>query len=226
MSARHDGSRGTAHDSAPGARDDDGLPLAGLRVDEMTHMVMGPTCGMSLSDLGAEVITVEPLASDATRRLLGSGAGFFATFNRNTHSLAVDLKAPRGREPVLRLLARADVFSENFKGGMVDALGFGALALAALNPGLIRVSHKGFLPGPSEHWTALDEVVQIMGCLAYMTGPEGRLLRAGTNVNELMGGMFGAIGVLAPLARRGRTGRGAEVQGGLFEINDCWSPST
>jgi crotonobetainyl-CoA:carnitine CoA-transferase CaiB-like acyl-CoA transferase len=195
----------------------DGLPLAGLRVVEMTHMVMGPTCGMILADLGAEVVKVEPLAGDATRRLLGSGAGFFGTFNRNKLGLAVDATSPRGRELVLRLLARADVFSENFKAGTVDALGFGADALATLNPRLIRVSHKGFLPGPYEHRTALDEVVQMMGGLAYMTGPEGRPLRAGTSVNDIMGGMFGAIGVLAALAKRARTGRGAEVQSGLFE---------
>ncbi|MFD0666679.1 CaiB/BaiF CoA transferase family protein [Ramlibacter sp. MAHUQ-53] len=195
------------------------LPLAGLRVVEFTHMVMGPTCGMILADLGAEVVKVEPVAGDSTRKLLGSGAGFFGTFNRNKKSLAVDVKDPRGREIVLRLLAQADVFSENFKGGTMDKLGFGAEALARLNPRLIYVSHKGFLPGPYEHRTALDEVVQMMGGLAYMTGPEGRPLRAGTSVNDIMGGMFGAIGVLAALARRERTGRGQEVESALFENN-------
>ena len=195
------------------------LPLAGLRVVEFTHMVMGPTCGMVLADLGAEVIKVEPLAGDSTRRLLGSGAGFFGTFNRNKKSLAVDVKDPRGREVVLRLLADADVFSENFKTGTMDRLGFGDEALSRLNPRLIRVSHKGFLPGPYEHRTALDEVVQMMGGLAYMTGPEGRPLRAGTSVNDIMGGMFGAIGVLAALAQREKTGRGQAVQSALFENN-------
>jgi crotonobetainyl-CoA:carnitine CoA-transferase CaiB-like acyl-CoA transferase len=146
------------------------LPLSGLRVVELTHMVMGPTCGLILADLGAEVIKVEPLAGDSTRRLLGSGAGFFGSFNRNKKSLAVDVKDPRGREIVLRLLARADVFSENFKSGAMDSLGLGHEALARLNPRLISVSHKGFLPGPYEHRTALDEVVQMMGGLAYMTG--------------------------------------------------------
>ena len=104
-------------------------PLAGLRVVEFTHMVMGPTCGMVLADLGADVVKVEPLAGDSTRRLLGSGAGFFGTFNRNKRSLAVDLKQPRGRELVLKLLAGADVFSENFKSGSMEQLGFGAEAL-------------------------------------------------------------------------------------------------
>lgn len=195
------------------------LPLAGLRVVEFTHMVMGPTCGMVLADLGAEVIKVEPTAGDATRRLLGSGAGFFATFNRNKQSLAVDVHDPRGREIVLRLVAGADVFSENFKAGTMTRLGFGPDALRRLNPRLVYVSHKGFLPGPYEQRTALDEVVQMMGGLAYMTGPEGRPLRAGTSVNDIMGGMFGAIGVLAALRRRDATGQGGEVTSGLFENN-------
>jgi crotonobetainyl-CoA:carnitine CoA-transferase CaiB-like acyl-CoA transferase len=199
----------------------DELPLAGVRVVEFTHMVMGPTCGMILADLGAEVIKIEPTGGDNTRRLLGSGSGFFAMFNRNKKSLALDTKDPRGREIVLRLVADADVFSENFKGGTMARLGFGVEALSKLNPRLVYVSHKGFLPGPYEHRTALDEVVQMMGGLAYMTGPEGRPLRAGTSVNDIMGGMFGAIGVLAALRRREHTGRGGEVQSALFE-NDVF----
>lgn len=195
------------------------LPLAGIRVVEFTHMVMGPTCGMILADLGAEVIKVEPLAGDNTRKLLGSGAGFFPMFNRNKKSIAVDVKNPRGREIILKLVAGADVFSENFKSGTMDKLGFGYEALTKLNPRLIYVSHKGFLPGPYDHRTALDEVVQMMGGLAYMTGPEGRPLRAGTSVNDIMGGMFGAIGVLASLQQRARTGRGQQVASALFENN-------
>jgi len=195
------------------------LPLAGIRVVEFTHMVMGPTCGMILADLGAEVIKVEPIAGDNTRKLLGSGAGFFPMFNRNKKSIAVDVKDPRGREIILKLVAGADVFSENFKGGTMDRLGFSYEALSKLNPTLIYVSHKGFLPGPYEHRTALDEVVQMMGGLAYMTGPEGRPLRAGTSVNDIMGGMFGAIGVLASLQQRARTGKGGEVASALFENN-------
>ncbi len=195
------------------------LPLAGLRVVEFTHMVMGPTCGMILADLGAEVIKVEPIAGDSTRRLLGSGAGFFSMFNRNKKSLALDANDPRGCEIVMRLVAGADVFSENFKSGTMDSLGLGAQALERLNPRLIYVSHKGFLPGPYEHRTALDEVVQMMGGLAYMTGPEGRPLRAGTSVNDIMGGMFGAIGVMAALRQREQTGRGQLVQSALFENN-------
>ena len=195
------------------------LPLAGVRVIEFTHMVMGPSCGLILADLGADVIKVEPLAGDNTRRLLGAGAGFFSMFNRNKRSLAIDVTDPRGRDLVLDLIDGADVFSENFKAGTMARLGFGYPSLSARNPRLIYVSHKGFLPGPYDERTALDEVVQMMGGLAYMTGPVGRPLRAGTSVNDIMGGMFGAIGVLAALRERDSTGRGCEVQSALFENN-------
>jgi crotonobetainyl-CoA:carnitine CoA-transferase CaiB-like acyl-CoA transferase len=198
-------------------------PYEGLRVVEFTHMVMGPTCGMVLADLGAEVIKVEAVGhgrhGDATRQLLGSGAGFFPQFNRNKKSLALDLQTPEGMEAVLRLIATADVVSENFKPGTMDKLGLGYATLKTLNPRLVYVSHKGFLPGPYEHRTALDEVVQMMGGLAYMTGRPGDPLRAGTSVNDIMGGMFGAIGAMAALAQRDKTGLGQEVQSALFENN-------
>ena len=195
------------------------LPLADLRVVEFTHMIMGPSCGMVLADLGAEVIKVEPIKGDNTRNLPGSGAGFFAVFNRNKKSLAVNMDDPRGREIVMRLVATADVFSENFKDGNMKKLGLDYATLAKLNERLIYVSHKGFLPGPYDHRTALDEVVQMMGGLAYMTGAEGQPLRAGASLNDIMGGMFGAIGVMAALREREKTGRGQEVQSALFENN-------
>ncbi|EJL80494.1 putative acyl-CoA transferase/carnitine dehydratase [Polaromonas sp. CF318] len=195
------------------------LPYAGLRVVEFTHMVMGPTCGMLLADLGAEVIKVEPIAGDNTRKLIGSGAGFFPMFNRNKKSLAVDLQTPEGRELVLKLVATADVVSENFKPGTMKKLGLDYATLSRLNERLIYVSHKGFLPGPYDHRTALDEVVQMMGGLAYMTGRAGDPLRAGSSVNDIMGGMFGAIGAMAALAAREKTGKGQEVQAALFENN-------
>ncbi|HYF42342.1 MAG TPA: CaiB/BaiF CoA-transferase family protein, partial [Ramlibacter sp.] len=195
------------------------LPYAGLRVVEFTHMVMGPTCGMVLADLGAEVIKVEPVTGDNTRRLLGSGAGFFPLFNRNKKSIALDLQQAAGREVALRLASTADVVSENFKPGTMAKLGLDYASLSRLNERLVYVSHKGFLPGPYEHRTALDEVVQMMGGLAYMTGRPGDPLRAGTSVNDIMGGMFGAIGAMAALAQREKTGRGQEVQSALFENN-------
>ncbi len=195
------------------------LPLLGIRVVEFTHMVMGPTCGMVLADLGAEVIKVEPLAGDNTRRLMGSGAGFFPMFNRNKKSVALDLHSLAGREAALRLVATADIVSENFKPETMRRLGLDYASLKTLHPGLVYVSHKGFLPGPYDHRTALDEVVQMMGGLAYMTGRPGDPLRAGTSVNDIMGGLFGALGAMAALRQRDATGLGQEVQSALFENN-------
>ncbi len=205
----------THHPDTPGRP----LPLSGLRVVEFTHMVMGPTCGLVLADLGAEVIKVEPIEGDRTHHLLGSGAGFFPMFNRGKKSIALDLHQPQGAEVARRLAASADVVAENFKPGTLRKYGLDHAALSAAHPRLIYVSCKGFLPGPYEHRTALDEVVQMMGGLAYMTGRPGDPLRAGTSVNDIMGGMFGAIGVLGALVQRGITGRGQEVQTALFENN-------
>lgn len=182
-------------------------------------MVMGPTCGMVLADLGAEVIKVEPVEGDRTRHLLGAGAGFFPMFNRNKKSIALDLRSPEGLEVARKLAASADVVAQNFKPGVMTKYGLDYAALSQLNPRLIYVNHTGFLPGPYEHRTALDEVVQMMGGLAYMTGRPGDPLRAGTSVNDIMGGMFGAIGAMAALMQRGITGRGQEVDSALFENN-------
>jgi len=195
------------------------LPLEGLRVVEFTHMVMGPTCGMVLADMGAEVIKVEPIDGDRTRHLLGSGAGFFPMFNRNKKSIQINLQSPEGAEMARRLCATADVVAENFKPGSMAKYGLDYASLSASHPRLIYASLKGFLPGPYDHRTALDEVVQMMGGLAYMTGRPGDPLRAGTSVNDIMGGMFGAIGVLGALIQRGITGRGQEIQSALFENN-------
>jgi crotonobetainyl-CoA:carnitine CoA-transferase CaiB-like acyl-CoA transferase len=195
------------------------LPLEGVRVAEFCHVVMGPTCGLVLADLGAEVVKVEPLDGDHTRKLVASGAGFFPTYNRNKKSFAVDLKSPRGREAVLKLVAASDVVIENFRPGAMDKLGFGEQALRKLKPELIYCSLKGFLPGPYEHRTGLDEVVQMMGGLAYMTGGRYGPLRAGASVNDVMGGMFGAIAILAALHQRGHTGEGQYVQSALYENN-------
>lgn len=194
------------------------LPLEGIRVVEFVHMVMGPTCGLLLADLGAEVIKVEPAPQgDNTRRLTGSGAGYWMTYNRNKKSLAIDIKSPEGIEAVKKLIATADVFTENFRPGAMEKIGLGYAAVKAIKPDIIYSSMKGFLPGPYENRTALDEVVQMMTGLAYMTGPEGRPLRAGASVNDVMGGMFSAITVLAALLQRGQSGKGQFVQTGLYE---------
>ncbi|HEX9463870.1 MAG TPA: CaiB/BaiF CoA-transferase family protein [Alphaproteobacteria bacterium] len=201
------------------------LPLQDIRVVEFSHMVMGPSCGLVLADLGADVIKIEPVGpssetmGDNTRRLPGSGAGFFPAYNRNKRSLALDLKSPKALALVQRLIAKADVVIENFRPGALDAMGLGYDALQAGNPGLIYCSLKGFLAGPYENRAALDEVVQMMGGLAYMTGPPGRPLRAGASVNDIMGGMFAVIGILAALHERKRTGDGQLVRSALFENN-------
>jgi crotonobetainyl-CoA:carnitine CoA-transferase CaiB-like acyl-CoA transferase len=193
------------------------LPLAGVRVIEFSHMVMGPTCGMILADLGAEVIKIEPPAGDKTRTMSGVGLGFFRTFNRNKKSVVLDIQTPEGLASAKELIGHCDVMLENFRPGLMARLGLDYATLSQEFPELIYVSHKGFLPGPYEKRLALDEVVQMMGGLAYMTGPPGRPLRAGASVNDIMGGMFGAIGVLAALWERRSTGRGQEVQSALFE---------
>lgn len=195
----------------------DALPLAGIRLVEFTHMVMGPSVGVILGDLGAEVIKVEPKGGDQTRNLLGSGAGYFPMFNRNKRSICLDLKSDAGREAAFALAQSADIVVENFRPGTLERLGLGYEALRRENPGLIYCSAKGFLTGPYEQRTALDEVTQMMGGLAYMTGPSGRPLRAGSSVVDITGGMFGVIAILAALERRHRTGEGAEVKCALFE---------
>ena len=193
------------------------LPLTGIKVVEFTHMVMGPAVGAILAELGAEVIKVEAIGGDATRRLLGSGAGYFPMYNRGKASICIDLKSAEGAKVAKQLAASADIVVENFRPGAMDRLGLGYEALKAVNPRLIFASEKGFLAGPYEDRTALDEVAQMMGGLAYMTGPPGRPLRAGASVIDVAGGMFGVIGVLAALEARHRTGEGMMVQSALFE---------
>lgn len=192
-------------------------PLAGIKVVEFTHMVMGPAVGHILAGLGAEVVRVEPVGGDQTRRLLGSGAGYFPMYNRGKQSICLDLKSAEGLAVARDLAANADVLVENFRPGALDRLGLSHEALSAENPRLIYCSEKGFLPGPYEDRTALDEVAQMMGGLAYMTGPPGRPLRAGSSVIDVTGGMFGVIGILAALEERHRTGRGQKVVASLFE---------
>ncbi len=201
-------------------RDNAGLPLTGIKVVEFSHMIMGPSCGMILADLGADVVKVEPYPNgDNTRRLNGSGAGFFPTFNRNKRSISLDLKSESGHSAAQKLIDGADVLIENFRPGALNKLGFGYDTLKAGNPALIYCSLKGFLSGPYEHRAALDEVVQMMGGLAYMTGPTGRPLRAGASVNDIMGGMFAVIAVLAALQERSKSGKGQLVRSALFENN-------
>ncbi len=202
---------------SPGMTQAGPAPLAGIRVVEFTHMVMGPAVGAILASLGAEVIRVEPIGGDQTRRLLGSGAGYFPMYNRHKRSICLDLKSEDGLAVARDLVRNADVLVENFRPNALERLGLGHEAMKAINPRLIYCSEKGFLPGTYENRTALDEVAQMMGGLAYMTGPPGRPLRAGSSVIDVTGGMFGVIGILAALNERHRTGEGQLVQSALFE---------
>jgi crotonobetainyl-CoA:carnitine CoA-transferase CaiB-like acyl-CoA transferase len=197
--------------------DKQALPLDNIKVLEFTHMVMGPAAGVILADMGADVIKIEPVTGDATRHLPGSGAGYFPMYNRNKRSLCINLKSEEGRDVALGLAKDADVVIENFRPGTMDRLGFGYEVLSKQNPRLIYCSEKGFLAGPYEHRTALDEVAQMMGGLAYMTGPPGQPLRAGASVIDVQGGMFGALGIIAALHQRHATGKGQHVVASLYE---------
>jgi crotonobetainyl-CoA:carnitine CoA-transferase CaiB-like acyl-CoA transferase len=193
-------------------------PLAGLTVLEFSHTIMGPCAGLLMADLGANVIKVEPAPSgDHTRRLPGFAAGFFAAFNRNKRSIAVDLKHPDGRAAMHRLVKGADILIENYAPGTMERLGCGHAELLALNPRLIYLALKGFLAGPYEHRPALDEVVQFQSGLAFMTGPPGQPLRAGASVIDILGAVFGITAVLAALRERDATDRGQRVSSSLFE---------
>jgi crotonobetainyl-CoA:carnitine CoA-transferase CaiB-like acyl-CoA transferase len=191
--------------------------LSSLRVLEFSHAVLGPACGLVLADLGAEVIRIEPVDGDPTRKLKGFGTGYYPFFNRNKKSLAVDIKSKQGQEIMFKLLESTDVLIENFAPGTMGRLGFGYEALASLYPKLVYCSLKGFLPGPYSARLALDEVVQMMSGLAYMTGPIGQPLRAGASVIDIMGGTYGAIAILAALRERDATGKGQLVKSALFE---------
>ncbi len=198
----------------------DRLPLDGIRVVELSHVVMGPACGLVLADLGADVVKVEPpITGDKTRNLGAASAGLFTTYSRNKRSVAADVRAPEGFAFVRRLIAQADVLIENFRPGAIDTVGLDYASLSEEAPRLVYCSLKGFLAGPYEQRVALDEVVQMMGGLAYMTGPPGQPLRAGASVNDLMGAVFAVAGVVAALYDRERTGRGRLVKAGLFENN-------
>jgi len=193
------------------------LPLEGIRVLEFTHAVMGPCCGLLLADMGAEVIHVEPPKGDHTRRLQGFGTGYFSMYSRNKKSLAIDLKSPEGKAVIYDLIKSTDILVENFGPGTIDRLGFSYEKVAAINDRLIYCSLKGFLSGPYEKRHAMDEVVQMMGGLAYMTGRPGDPIRAGTSIIDITGGMFGYIGILQALYEREKTGKGKFVKSALFE---------
>jgi crotonobetainyl-CoA:carnitine CoA-transferase CaiB-like acyl-CoA transferase len=203
--------------AAASGRPDPFSPLAGIRVVEFSQLVMGPACGLILADLGADVVKVEPIEGDRTRVFKGPASGFFANYCRNKRSVVVDTAVPAGQEVARRLIGKADVLIENFRPGLLGRFGLDYASVAAFAPRLVYCSLKGYLPGPYEHRLALDEVVQMMGGLAYMTGLPDRPMRVGASVNDVMGGMFGVIAIQAALIERERTGRGRHIQSALFE---------
>jgi crotonobetainyl-CoA:carnitine CoA-transferase CaiB-like acyl-CoA transferase len=194
------------------------LPLEGLTILEFTHTIMGPSCGVVLADLGADVIRVEPAPEgDHTRRLTGFASGFYVYFNRNKRAVGIDLKSDAGRAVAADLVRGADALVENFGPGTMERLGLGWEQAHAINPRLVYCALKGFLPGPYAHRPALDEIAQFMSGLAYMTGPPGQPLRAGASVIDIMGGVMGVVAILAALRQRDRDGQGRKVTASLFE---------
>ena len=194
------------------------LPLEGIRVVEFCQTIMGPCAGLILADLGADVIKVEPApGGDKTRLLHGFAAGFFGAFNRNKRGIALDVKSDAGRAVAHKLIGSADVVIENYAPGTMERLGIGYADCLRINPRIVFCALKGFLSGPYEDRPALDEVVQYMAGLAYMTGPPGRPLRAGASVVDILGGTFAVVGIQAALRDRERTGKGALVKSALFE---------
>ncbi len=192
-------------------------PLEGVRVIEFSHMIFGPCCGLFLGFLGAEVIKVEPPGGDKTRNLTGMGASFFPTFNRGKKSITVDMDTLKGKTVLDKLLSSSDIVIENFRDQSLGKMGLEPEELKAKYPRLITVSCKGFLEGPYKDRSALDEVVQMMTGLAYMTGPPGNPLRIGSSANDIMGGLFGAYAAIAALRERDLSGEGRNVRVGLFE---------
>ena len=203
-------------------------PLVGVRVLDLTHMLSGPYGGMILADLGAEVVKVEPLQGEGTRKLLandpensldGMGA-YFLTLNRNKKSVAIDLKSERGMEVFKRLVAKFDIVLSNFGAGVPARLGLDFETLSQVNPRIITCTVSGFgADGPGADRPAFDQVAQAAGGGMSITGPdEEHPVRAGIPIGDLGGGMFGVMGILAALYERERSGLGQHVD---IAMVDC-----
>lgn len=194
------------------------LPLSGIKVLEWGHTVMGPVCSMILADMGAEVVKIERAPNgDDTRNLSGFAVSFFPLFNRNKKSIAINLKSDEGKAVLRKLIASSDVFIENFAPEAADRLGFSYEECSAINPRLIYCNLKGFMPGPYWKRPSLDNLVQMMGGIAYMTGRKGDPLRVGSSATDIMGGIFGAMGIITSLYQRDKTGEGNRVISTLYE---------
>jgi crotonobetainyl-CoA:carnitine CoA-transferase CaiB-like acyl-CoA transferase len=203
-------------------------PLDGLRVVDLTENLAGPFCTMILADMGAEVVKVErPGIGDESRRfppfLHGESAGYL-TLHRGKKSVALDLKAPAGREAFTRLVARADVLVEAFRPGTLDRLGLGPTTLRAAHPRLIVCSLSGFgQTGPYRERGGYDLIAQAMAGLMSVTGEPGRApAKCGLPVTDTGCGMWAALGILLALAAREKTGEGQWVDTSLFEVPLAW----
>lgn len=192
-------------------------PLRGIKVLELGHIVAGPTASLVLAELGAEVIKVERPGIGDQARASKANQGHFVSYNFNKKSIAIDIATGEGRDTVLALVSCSDIVVDNFAPGSLDRLGLGYDALSTANPGVIHCSIKGFLPGPYGERPLTDEPAQMMGGLAFMTGPAGQPLRAGTSIVDISGAMFGVIAILAALYERVGSGRGKQIHLGLFE---------
>jgi crotonobetainyl-CoA:carnitine CoA-transferase CaiB-like acyl-CoA transferase len=195
-----------------------GLPLQGIRVLELGQVISGPAVGLFLADLGADVTAVENPRADAFQRERPT----LAFLRRNKRNIAIDLRMSDGRELFLDLAKKSDIVVENYGPGTVERLGIDYKTVSTLNKRVIYCSIKGFLPGPYGNRKAADEVVQMMGGLAFMTGLPGRPMRAGASVTDLGAASFGTIAILAALIQRETTGEGQHIQAGLYETVVFW----
>lgn len=198
------------------------LPLEGIRVIDFSRVLAGPLCSALLSDLGAEVIKIEPPGGDDYRAIgpFSAGeSGLFSAMNRNKQSVVIDLKRDEGRELAQALCAQADVVVENFRPGVAERLGIGYAQLAAQNPGLVYASVSGFgQTGPESHRPAYDIILQAMCGLMDATGsPDGAPTLVGDSVSDVVSGIFASWGVLAALLARERTGKGTHVDVAMFD---------
>ena len=198
------------------------LPLEGVRVLELSHIVAGPSGGVILGDLGAEVIKIEhPVTGDTARSQSNNGQTFLS-FNRNKQYLALDLRKDAGKKIFGELVAKADVVLDNFAPGALKRLGLDYEWGRTVNKRIIYCSVKGFLPGPYGDRPFLDELAQMGGGLAYLTGFQDQPMRAGASITDIGAATYGVIGILSALYRRERTGEGDSIEAGLYETIVFW----
>ncbi|HET9690784.1 MAG TPA: CoA transferase [Acidimicrobiales bacterium] len=206
-------------------------PLRGVRVIDATQALAGPFCTMLLADMGADVVKIEPPAGDMTRfggpftreDTEQAYGGYFASINRNKRSVVLDLKTDDGREALLALIAKADVFVENSKAGVMDALGVGYEAMRARHPGLVYAAIRGFGdprtgPSPYQQWPAYDVVAQAMGGVVGVTGTaDGETFRCGPSIGDIYPATLTAFGIASALVHAGRTGEGQFLDVAMYD---------